>query len=105
VAGVALLVSAITSSPLVAVIALCIAAAGLIVAPALFWSLPTAILGGAAAAGGIGLINSIGNLGGFVAPNLRAWLDIAFRSDGAGLAGLAIGAMIGGALFAVAPRN
>ena len=30
---------------------------------------------------------------------------VAFRSDGAGLAGLAIGAMIGGALFAVAPRN
>jgi sugar phosphate permease len=105
VAGVALLIPAITSSPLIAVIALCVAAAGLIVAPALFWSLPTAILGGAAAAGGIGLINSIGNLGGFVAPNLRAWLDIAFQSDGAGLVGLAIGAMIGGALFAAAPRN
>jgi LPXTG-motif cell wall-anchored protein len=33
-----------------------------------FWSLPTGFLTGSAAAGGTALINSIGNLGGFVAP-------------------------------------
>jgi ACS family tartrate transporter-like MFS transporter len=35
-----------------------------------FWCLPSAMLSGSAAAGGIALINSIGNLGGFFAPNI-----------------------------------
>ena len=35
-----------------------------------FWCVPPALLSGTAAAGGIALINSIGNLGGFVAPNI-----------------------------------
>jgi MFS family permease len=105
ISGIALAVSALAPSPLVALIALCVAAAGLIVAPALFWTLPTGLLGGAAAAGGIALINSIGNLGGFVAPNLRAWLDIGFHSSSAGLIGLGVGTVIGAACFAVAPQN
>ncbi len=39
------------------------------------WSYPTAFLTGAAAAAGIGLINSLGNLGGFVAPILRTQVN------------------------------
>jgi len=35
-----------------------------------FWCVPTALLEGTAAAGGIAVINSIGNLGGFFAPSL-----------------------------------
>jgi ACS family tartrate transporter-like MFS transporter len=35
-----------------------------------FWCVPARVLSGSAAAGGIALINSIGNLGGFVAPNI-----------------------------------
>ena len=35
-----------------------------------FWAMPPQLLGGAAAAAGIALINSIGNLGGFVGPTL-----------------------------------
>jgi ACS family tartrate transporter-like MFS transporter len=35
-----------------------------------FWAMPPQLLGGAAAAAGIGLINAIGNLGGFVGPTL-----------------------------------
>jgi hypothetical protein len=71
----------------------------------LFWTLPTRILAGAAAAGGIGLINSIGNLGGFVAPNLRAWLDIALASQSAGLIGLALVTLLGAGALAFAPRR
>jgi hypothetical protein len=37
----------------------------------IFWTLPTKYLTGYAAAAGIGLINSLGNLGGFLAPILR----------------------------------
>ena len=35
-----------------------------------FWALPSLILTESAAAGSIGLINSVGNLGGFVGPSL-----------------------------------
>jgi MFS transporter, ACS family, tartrate transporter len=38
--------------------------------PPPFWLLPTASLGGAAAAASVGLINSIGNLGGFIGPTV-----------------------------------
>jgi sugar phosphate permease len=44
------------------------------------WSYPTAFLTGAAAAAGIGLINSLGNLGGFVAPILRTAINEATGS-------------------------
>ena len=56
-----------------AVVALCaltLAAIGILAAFPVFWSLPAAFLTGTAAAGGIALINSIGNLAGFVAPYL-----------------------------------
>ena len=105
ISGAALAVSALTASPLVALIALCVAAAGLIVSPALFWTLPTGLLGGAAAAGGIALVNSIGNLGGFAGPYLRAGLELGFHSSSAGLIGVGVGTAIGAACFAVAPRK
>jgi len=103
--GCSLALSAVAGSPLLALAALSAAACGLIVSPALFWTLPTGLLAGAAAAGGIGLINAIGNLGGFVAPNLRAWLDVVFAFSGAGLIGLGIVNVIGACLYAVAPRK
>lgn len=53
-----------------AIIALCIAAAGIYTVSALCWNLPPAFLAGAAAAAGIAAINSLGNLGGFVSPYL-----------------------------------
>jgi nitrate/nitrite transporter NarK len=40
----------------------------------MFWALPTSFLGGAGAAAGIALINSTGNLAGFVSPALVGWL-------------------------------
>jgi ACS family tartrate transporter-like MFS transporter len=39
-----------------------------------FWTLPTAFLRGTAAAGGIALVNSVGNVGGFVGPILIGWI-------------------------------
>ena len=43
------------------------------------WTLPTAFLSGTAAAGGIALINSIGNLAGFAAPYAMGYLKDATR--------------------------
>lgn len=57
-----------------------------------FWSLPSAILSGAAMAAGIAFINSIGNLGGFASPELFGWLRTHY-GIGAGLA--AVGGMLG----------
>jgi MFS transporter, ACS family, tartrate transporter len=39
-----------------------------------FWAIPPVFLGGTAAAGGIALINAIGNLGGAVGPTVMGWL-------------------------------
>src|SRR5262249_58007072 len=54
--------------PLLAFLALCLAALGIWSTLGPFWSLPTEFLSGTAAAGGIALINSIGHVGGFVGP-------------------------------------
>ena len=56
------------------ILALCIANMGILAIPALFWNLPTAILGGAAAAAGIALINSFANLAGFLGPYLVGYV-------------------------------
>ncbi|MCM6761803.1 MFS transporter [Rathayibacter sp. ZW T2_19] len=45
------------------------------------WAYPTAFLTGAAAAAGIGLINSLGNLGGFVAPLMRNGFNEAIPTE------------------------
>ena len=71
--------------PVVALIGLCAAAAGFISVQPVFWTFPTERLAGAAAAGGIALINSIGNLGGFVAPSLREWVERVTGSTDFGL--------------------
>jgi nitrate/nitrite transporter NarK len=65
----------------------------------LFWTLPTNYLGGAAAAGGIALINSIGNLGGFVAPNLKGLAERVTGSSQAGMFTLAVVGLIGALLL------
>jgi MFS transporter, ACS family, tartrate transporter len=65
-AGIA--VSTMIDDPVMKMAVLCLAGFGIFGALPVFWTFPTSFLGGAAAAGGIALINSIGNLAGFVAP-------------------------------------
>jgi len=57
-----------THNTTVAIAALSLAAAGVLTCAPLFWSLPTAFLSGIAAASGIAVVNSVGNLAGFVSP-------------------------------------
>ena len=98
-AGIGIGLSAAVSTPIIGMIALCLAAAGFIAVQPLFWTFPTSYLAGAAAAGGIGLINALGNLGGFVAPNVRTWAESAFHSNSAGLFILAGTTLIGALLI------
>jgi MFS family permease len=57
-------------SPALAIAAFCLASFGISGALPVFWNLPTAFLGSAAAAGGIAVINSVGNISGYAAPQL-----------------------------------
>lgn len=72
-----------------------LAVVGFIVVQPLFWHLPTQYLSGRAAAIGTALIGSVGNLGGFVAPNLKNWADQIWNNDIAGLMVLAIVGFMG----------
>jgi sugar phosphate permease len=99
VAGLGIGASVVTGSPLLSMVALCFAAAGFIAVQPIFWTFPTSYLGGVAAAGGIALINSLGALGGFVAPNVKTWAEAAFASQAAGLYVLAGTTLIGALLI------
>jgi len=73
-----------TSGPALGLLSLSIAITGLVAAQPLFWTMPTGYLADRAKAGGIALIGT-GNLGGFLAPNLKVWADELFHSHNAGL--------------------
>jgi ACS family tartrate transporter-like MFS transporter len=65
---------------------------------AVFWTLPTAWLSGTAAAGGIALINSIGNLAGFGGPYLIGWVKDTTGSTSNGLLVLSLLPLLAGLL-------
>ncbi|MBL8268330.1 MFS transporter [Steroidobacter sp.] len=71
--------------PAAALAALTVATAGILCVPPLFWSIPTAYLRGAAAAAGIAIINSFGNLAGFVSPYAIGWIKDTTHSTAAGM--------------------
>ena len=93
------------ASPWPALAALTLATAGIITSLPLFWSLPTAILGGTAAAAGIAFINSLGNLAGFVAPYLIGWLKDMTQSTNDGMLALALSLLLGGLLTLILPAQ
>ena len=105
-AAITLLVSGIASFlfPILSaepgLLALSIAAAGFIAVQPLFWTLPSDYLSGRAAAAGFALINAIGNLGGFLAPNLKVFAESYFHSPLAGLWLLAVLTITGAILIA-----
>jgi ACS family tartrate transporter-like MFS transporter len=66
--------AAFFKSPLAVMLSFSLASLGIYGALAVFWTLPTAILRGMAAAGGLALLNSFANLGGFFGPYLMGWL-------------------------------
>jgi ACS family tartrate transporter-like MFS transporter len=85
-------------SPVLEMVMLTIAALGIYSTLATFWSLPTAFLSGTAAAAGIALINSVGNLGGFVGPYAVGYLSDATGTTYSGLLFLAALILVAGLL-------
>jgi ACS family tartrate transporter-like MFS transporter len=93
-------------SPTTAFLGLSVAAVGLYSFTPPFWSLPTAFLRGDGAAAGIGLINAVGNLGGFIGPYLMGWAKDMSGGFALGLAMLAGAAVLSGALvLTVRPKE
>jgi D-galactonate transporter len=83
---------------LVAMIGLSVATVGILATFPLFWPMPTALLGGTAAAAGIAWINSLGNLAGFFGPSIVGWItDWTKRSD-YGLYVVAVAMVVGAML-------
>jgi D-galactonate transporter len=74
VAAAGIAVSTALDDPLLKMISLCVAGFGIFACLPVFWTLPTAFLSGAAAAAGIAVINSIGNLAGFAGPFAMGWI-------------------------------
>lgn len=75
--------------PVFVFVAICFAAVGFKAASALFWPIPQAYLDARIAAAVLALINSVGNLGGFVAPTVFGFLEEKTGSIQGGLYGLA----------------
>jgi MFS family permease len=105
VAAVALIASVLVPGPYLKFAMLCIAAPALFCAQPVFWTLPGTFLRGAGAAAGIAAINSIGNLGGFVAQNAVPFIKDRTGSDIAPMLFLAAAVCCtAGLVFVVVPR-
>jgi ACS family tartrate transporter-like MFS transporter len=72
-ASVGWLTIAFAPSPTVFVIGLAVTTLGLKSMLPTFWTLPGLFLSGEAAAGGVALINSVANLGGYFGPRIIGW--------------------------------
>ena len=104
-AAAGLFLSAITHNPFVELAAISVSFAGISSALGPFWAIPNQFLGGAAAAGGIALINSLGNLGGFAGPTLMGYMKQSTGSFAAGLALLALSLAAAASLSMLVPRK
>lgn len=102
-AGAAALVACAlaASSALLSIVALCAAVTGIMCYQSTFWPIPSSLLTGSAAAGGLALIVSIGNLGGFVGPYLIGEIRQATGSFSWALAAVAGFLMVGAVLIRV----
>ena len=97
-AAVGMAVSALVSSPDISVAGLVLAAAGTYASLPVFWSLATRYMTGKSAVVGIAVINSVGNIGGYVGPSVLGYLREAGGGKRLGLAFLASSLFVGALL-------
>jgi MFS transporter, ACS family, tartrate transporter len=94
VAAIGLMIAGITVGTVWAVVGMTIATIGLYGSKGPFWTMPSMILTGTAAASGIAWINGIGNLGGFFGPTAVGWIKNLTGSFASGLYLLAALALV-----------
>jgi D-galactonate transporter len=104
--GLGLLLSTIYgSNVLIALAALSLGTAGLLSTMPVFWTYPSAILTGTAAAAGIAMINSIGNLAGFVSPSIIGFMKDVTQSTNAGMYVVSAALFLGAVLALLQPKE
>lgn len=98
---------AVTSQhvPILTVAMFCVAATGMYGYIPAFWALPSEFLTGTVAAASIGLINSVGNLGGFAGPYIVGYLNRVTHSFSAGVIYLSLSAVVAALLVLTLPTQ
>ena len=102
---VGLIAAGLLHDPIAKMAALAVAGFGIFANLPVFWTLPTAFLSGAAAAGGIAIINSIGNLAGFAGPYAMGYINKQTGSFSGGLFTIAFLALISFLVVLVLPHD
>jgi len=95
----AVAIAAIVGAGPVAIGALAVAMVALNAMAPTFWCLPRTVLQGTAAAGGIALINAVGNLGGFAGPNVLGLIKNAMGNYSPALGIMAVGGLAAAGLL------
>ena len=93
-AAAGFLTAGLIAQPVIQFAALCAAAVGVTCAMPMFWAFPTRFLRATAAAGGIALINSVGNLAGYAGPSVMGFMKEATGAYGGGLLALSASAAV-----------
>jgi D-galactonate transporter len=97
--------ASLTATPALALISLSLALGGALASITVLWVLPSALLTGAANAGGLALMATIGNLGGYVAPYIVGLAKEATGRTDFGLYLMAAAMVLGALLVQLLPRN
>jgi MFS family permease len=95
----------LTGTPALALASLSLGLGGALASIVVLWVLPSALLTGAANAGGLALMATIGNLGGYVAPYVVGLAKEATGSTDYGLYLMAAAMLLGTLLVHLLPRN
>jgi ACS family tartrate transporter-like MFS transporter len=93
-AGLAMCVVIGVGHPVITMILLCVAMMGQQSLVPTFWSLPSAMLTGLAAAGGLAMVNAIGNLGGWAGPSVYGYVKDLTGSADLSLLCMAVGPLL-----------
>jgi D-galactonate transporter len=100
-----LLAANFSHNVVIVMIGLSLATMGTLTGLPMFWPLPAAFLGSAAAAGGLALINSLGQIAGFVSPFLVGWIKDQTGSTDVALYILSTVLLIGAVLVMLMPAR
>jgi D-galactonate transporter len=104
--AIGLVMSTLTGhNPVASLIALSIAAAGVYAATTMFWTLPSQFFFGIGAAVAIGMINSFGNLGGFLSPYAIGLIKDATGANEYGVYLIAAVSVLGSVLVLLLPKS
>jgi sugar phosphate permease len=95
----------LAGTPVLALVSLSLALGGALASITVLWVLPSALLTGAAAAGGLALMATVGNLGGYVAPYVVGLAKQATGRTDFGLYLMAAAMILGALLVQLLPRN